>query len=131
MDERDGLDVVIEFSLWYQGDIIHRSPEKHEAVVPAVVSTKMQAPVPNDEYISGIGFSLFREFWEDGEWDRTDIGTMKIIFKNQKLNTPETQEKANTWIMEHCRGGFFPFSDRLFGEEDEEFMFLTDICSRG
>lgn len=131
MDPRDGLDISTEFSMWYEGDVLHRSPGKHDLVAPAVVSTKMCAPIADDEYISGIGFSLFREFWTDGEWKNTDIGTIKIIFKDHKLNNPRVQEKANTWITEHCLGGFFPFSDKLFGEEDEEFMFLADICSQG
>lgn len=130
-DKRDGLDFVVEFSLWYQGNILHRVPGEHDPVAPAVVSTKMHTPVRDDAYIRGIGFSLFREFWTDGEWENTDVSTMKILFHNEKLNIPEIQEKANTWIMEHCIGGFFPFSDKLFGEEDEEFMFLADICSQG
>lgn len=125
-----GLALTVEFSLWYQGDMIHRSPDKHTPVAPAVVSSNMRVSV-GDEYIKGVVFSLFREFWKDGEWENTDIGTMKIIFANQKLNTPPIQEKANEWIMEHCTGGFFPISEKLFGEEDEEFMFLADICSQG
>jgi len=130
-DARDGLDYFAEFSLWYQGDFLHRVPGEHDTIAPAVVSSKMQTAVWDDEYIRGIGFSLYREFWTDGEWKSTDIGTMKIIFVNQKLNTPEIQDRAGEWIMNHCNGGFFPFSEKLFGEEDEEFMFLTDICSQG
>ena len=130
-DARDGVDFLVEFSMWYHGDVLHRVPDKNDLVTPAVLSSKMQTAVWDDEYIRGIGFSLYREFWTEGEWESTDIGAMKLIFVNDKLNTPEIQNKAGEWIYEHCDGGFFPFTDQLFGEEDEEFMFLLDICSQG
>jgi len=124
----DGVseDIHVAFSLWYQGEHIHR-PDSG----PAVLSSKVRIAVPDDEYIAGIAFNVFREFWLDGAWQATTADDMTLIFKKRRLNGPEIQQQVTEWIGENCQGGFFPLSDTLFGDPEEEFMFLTDICSQG
>lgn len=116
---------LVKFSVWYQDDTIHRLGE------PAISSAKAAIPVPDDEYIAGIAFDMFQEFWKDGEWTGTNIGEMTVVFKKAALNKLENQEQVADWIAKHCHGGFFPFSDTLFGDAEEEFLFLADICSKG
>jgi hypothetical protein len=124
----------VELSVWYHDGVIHRNPDRCEGPnkAPAVLSTKMVAPVFDSkvEYIQSIFFTMFQEHWTGGEWDKTCTGNMIINFSNLKLNTPWANKKSLEWLAKHCQGGFFPFSDTLFGDTEEEFLFLTDICSR-
>lgn len=124
------LSLMVEFSVWYDDDHIHRAPEKNN-VVPAVLSSKMRISIPDNEYLAGLSISIFREFWRDGAWESTSVQGLHPIFVKQSLNRPEVQEDAIDWIGKHCDGGFFPLSDTLFGDPEEEFLFLTDICSKG
>lgn len=119
-------DLFVEFSLWYQEDHIHNTGDG-----AAVLSSKLRIAVPDDEYVAGVAFNLFREFWRDGEWQSTSIGEMNIIFQKKSMNGPENQRKALDWIAEHCRDGFFPFSNRLFANAEEEVMFLADVYTQG
>ena len=129
----DGLseDMMVEFSVWYHENVIHRMPDRHTGRSPAVLSSKMRVPIPDDEYIAGVTFNLFREYWRDGEWEETTISDMVLVFANQRLNKPDVQERAAEWIAENCKAGFFPFGENLFADPEEEFLFLSDICSRG
>ncbi len=123
-----------ELSVWYHNDNIHRNPDRCEGPnkAPAVLSTKMTAPICDTdvEYIHSVYFTMFQEHWVEGEWKKSSAGDMTIIFSNLRLNNPWAQKKTLEWLAKHCQGGFFPFSDTLFGDEEEEFLFLTDICSR-
>ena len=123
-----------ELAVWYQDDIIHRTPDRREGPdrAPAILSTKMTAPIRDDgaAYIDSVYFTVFQEYWNDGEWEKTTAGSMTIVFSNVRLNTPGAQRKILEWIAKHCQGGFFPFDDTLFGDEEEEFLFVADICTR-
>jgi hypothetical protein len=60
----------------------------------------------------------------------TTAGDMTVIFSDIRLNTPWAQRATQEWLAKHCQGGFFPFDDTLFGDEEEEFLFVADICAR-
>ncbi len=124
----DGLseDMYSEFCLWYRENVIHNDCDG-----AAVVSSKLRIAVPENEMIAGISINVFREFWRDGEWADTHIDEMSLVFHKTKLNGAQKNQEAIDWIAEHCQGGFFPFEDPMFRDPEEEFLFLTDICSRG
>ena len=123
-----------ELSVWYHNDTIHRNPDRCEGPnkAPAVLSSKMTAPIRDTgvEYIHSVYFTMFQEHWVDGEWKKSSAGDMTVIFSNVLLNTPWAQKKTLEWLAKHCQGGFFPFSESLFGDEEEEFLFVADICAR-
>lgn len=123
-----------ELSVWYHNDTIHRKPDRCEGPnkAPAVLSSKMTAPIRDAgaEYINSVYFTMFQEHWAGGEWKKSSAGHMTIIFSNVRLNNPAAQTKTLEWLAKHCQGGFFPFSESLFGDEEEEFLFVADICSR-
>jgi len=62
-------------------------------------------------------------------WKNSRATGPSIIFTRDDLNTEPHRLKATQWINEHCKGGFYPFSDQLFGDKEEEFMFVADICT--
>ena len=131
--KQPGTAALVEFSVWYQDGEIHRVPDRADITdtMPAILSSKVVLRTHDDEYIQGITISLFREFWTDGDWTDTDFGDMTLVFANERLNTPEMQNKAIEWIAKNCKGGFFPFDDPMFGDPEEEFLFLADVCQRG
>ena len=81
------------------------------------------------DYIKYILFKTVEEDWEDGMWKNSRATGPSIIFTRDDLNTEPHRLKATQWINEHCKGGFYPFSDQLFGDKEEEFMFVADICT--
>lgn len=115
--------ITSEFRLWHDNNRLHRKD------MPAVLSDRAVVYVDCD-YIVGFQFRVFREFWVNGEWSSTLADDMMIIFNDMLLNKPEIQRKAVEWIAEHCHGGFFPFEEQMFGDEEEEFLFVTDVCTR-
>ena len=131
--KQPGAAAMVEFNVWYQDGAIHREPDKPDDVpaAPAILSSKLVLRTYDEEYIQGITISLFREFWKAGQWEDTAFEDMTLVFANEKLNTPEMQKKAIEWIAKHCQGGFFPFDDPMFGDPEEEFLFLADVCQRG
>jgi hypothetical protein len=122
-----GLSHVVEVYVWYHDNKLHRPMDK-----PAVVTSHAVIPVKHVG-IRAIGFELVLESWEDGEWQNTTTeGEMDISLSNPKHNTPKNRQKAIDWLGKHCNGGFFPLAeheDDIFGDIEEEFMFIADICS--
>jgi hypothetical protein len=122
---------VSKFHFWHQDNVLHRPPDTEgPGSQPAVTSEKVFFPV-HSEYIAGIVFFSVEEHWIDGEWQQTEIDKMSFIFSKPSLNKVQHQCRAIEWIGEHCRSGFFPFADEPFADAEEEFMFITDICSKG
>ncbi len=122
---------ISEFHFWHQDNVLHRPPDTEgPGSQPAVTSEKVFFPV-HSEYIAGIVFIRVREYWIDGEWQKTEIDDMSLIFTKSTLNHVQHQCGAIEWIGKHCKSGFFPLADEPFSDAEEEFMFLTDICSKG
>lgn len=81
------------------------------------------------DYIKCIVFKNVTEDWDDGIWLNSRVSGLTIIFTRDDLNTESNRAKAIKWLNDHCKGGFFPFGDQLFGDKEEEFMFVADICT--
>ncbi len=81
------------------------------------------------DYIRFIMFKNVEEDWEHGVWKTSRVTGPSIIFERDDLNTEEHRNKASRWLNDHCKGGFFPFGEQLFGNSEEEFMFVADICT--
>ncbi len=81
------------------------------------------------DYIRYILFNSIEEDWEDGSWRGSRASGASIIFERDDLNTEQHRIKAVQWLNEHCKGGFYPFGNQLFGDKEEEFMFVADICT--
>ena len=98
----------------------------------AAITSKLFIIKPKDtntaDYIKTITFHWYCEVWDNGKWVETTVDRIGIVFKNTDLNNEKTQKRALEWIKKHCKQGFFPLSENLFGDEEEEFMFIADIC---
>lgn len=81
------------------------------------------------DYIRYILFDRIEENWEDGVWKGSNASGPSIIFERDDLNTEPHRLKATQWLNEHCQGGFYPFGEQLFGDDEEEFLFVADICT--
>ena len=84
---------------------------------------------PTADYIQGFHFDQINESWNEGEWEASKFTNMRIIFFKKKLNDPEIQDKMMAWLNKNCKHGFFPFGERLFADEEEEFLFIADFCT--
>lgn len=119
--------------MWYRDDKLHREPDRRSSsdkVVPAIVSDRFNTLIadPGVTYISYIALSFLQEYWEEGEWVSTSASDITIVFANENMNNPKSNEIAKEWLAKHCRGGFFPLRDSLFGDPEEEFLFVSDLC---
>jgi len=121
---------ISEFQCWHCEDTLHREEYEGDELLPAIRTPKLIFPLGND-YISGIIFNDVREYWLEGEWKRTTVESMTIVFRKQILNSKFIQDFATDWIIKNCKHGFFPGSVDPFANAEEEFLFLTDICSKG
>lgn len=124
---RTSLGFCGNLNLWYNQDTIH-----HEGGGPAIQATKLTVPIQDDasaEYIQCVIFEIFSEYWQDGEWKATTAEGMEFVFSDDRFNTEKNRQKAKDWIAKHCTGGFHPMGDNLFLNEEEEMMFIADICS--
>lgn len=81
------------------------------------------------DYIKYILFDRIEENWEDGVWQGSNASGASIIFERDDLNTEPHRLKATQWLNDHCQGGFYPFGEQLFGDDEEEFLFVADICT--
>lgn len=81
------------------------------------------------DYVRYIMFENVEEDWDGGIWKNSRVSGASIIFKRYNLNTTQHRNKAIRWLNENCKGGFFPFGEQLFGDKEEEFMFIADICT--
>lgn len=117
---------VRKFDMWYHDDMITDVDGN-----PGITSTGVPYNIkdPKVEYIAFIIFDKLQETWEDGIWNNTRIANMRIIFANPEKNSDEMNQKVLLWLKEHCKEGFFPFGDKLFGSDEEEFLFVSDFCT--
>lgn len=115
-----------EINIWYEDNLIHHI---HDGC--GLFAKRVVFPIKDknaSEYINLVGFRILMEDWDNGEWKHTVAEEFFISFVKKELNTPEHMEKAKSWICQNCKHGFFPLSERLFGNEEEEFLFLADVC---
>ena len=116
---------------WYSEGVPHCEDVVDGRPQPAVVLHKSVVK-PRDlaatSYINFFYFEMLAEIWRDGERKETVGKGFKIIFTNENHNTPEYQDKTIKWIGRHCKHGFFPFAEEIFGDRREEFCFLADIA---
>jgi hypothetical protein len=132
--------------IWYKDGLIHRhsygmsyrpvnvGAPAEELVIPngpAVEAGSAFLYTPNSEYLTGIFFRNLYEYWTDGKWEKTIADYCGFYFNNPRLNNDRIRDKANAWISKNCLGGFYPLEEQMFGDEEEEVMFIADICSRG
>ena len=115
-----------KLDLWYHNDVITGVGENSGVSATGIPCTIKDKKV---EYIESILFDNLFETWEDGEWKSSQVSNMKIMFTNPEKNSDETSKEVVLWLKEHCKEGFFPFSDKLFGSEEEEFLFVSDFCT--
>lgn len=81
------------------------------------------------DYLRFILFKNVEEDWEHGTWKTSRVSGASLIFGRKDLNTDDHRLKATKWLNDNCKGGFFPFGEKLFGDKEEEFMFIADICT--
>ncbi len=112
--------------LWYHNQKLTNFEDK-----PAVNAGSRVFKIKDTkvDYIKYILFNRIEEDWEDGVWKGSSASGLSIIFKRNDLNTEVHRLKATQWLNDHCKGGFYPFGERLFGDKEEEFMFVADICT--
>lgn len=122
--------------IWYNDGLIHSFTDENSygdnftgsAISSGCFTTKLKDKKAAD-YMESVSLHRYREVWDDGNWIKTCVDDIEIQFKNARLNDGWTKERVFHWIKKHCKHGFFPFSENLFGDEEEEFMFIADICS--
>ena len=81
------------------------------------------------EYIQYFQFSNIREEWENGEWKRSSWRGVRIIFFKKELNVASVQKKMLDWIDQYCNNGIYPVGATLFGDPEEEFLFVAEFCT--
>ena len=113
--------------MWYNEGLLHAFDNTF-AITSDSLSTKPQDKKVTD-YIDHVKLYRYKEAWRDGEWTETEVEDVGIGFQNKELNDPAVQIRAIQWIRKHCKHGFFPLSEQLFGDEEEEFLFIADVCS--
>ena len=125
----DGFPNRTSMSIWCNnGDISYIPDENCYALEAKGMVHEPKDPKARD-FINYFYFDLVREYWKDGVWQRSEWEGFKIIFFKKTLNTPEIRRRMNEWLGLHCKHGLFPFGDPLFGDPEEEFLFIAEFCT--
>lgn len=117
-------------NVWYNEGIISRPDDDIQS--PSFEAETFPVDVIDEglkEFIEKVVFCKFTETWADGEWKTSSTVSMDLVFADGGNNRQEVRDRALKWIARHCKGGFFPLSENLFGDKEEEFMFVADLSS--
>lgn len=115
-----------KLDIWYHDDLI-TGVDGNSGILSSGIPCNIKDK--KVEYIESIILDNLVETWEDGEWKGSQVSNMKIMFSNPEKNSDEVSKEITLWLKEHCKEGFFPFGDKLFGSEEEEFLFVSDFCT--